>query len=129
MFSRIRHAIKVLTYAAPKPDRFEAPDIVFEEQEREHAGRISLAIGTGIEIVLVSSIIGLLSAPIVTRVLSHEHASVLTAVGFLASLLAFGAHRIIDDINKRLRLQLRIGERIAPYFGHKISRTVQTLRG
>jgi hypothetical protein len=130
MFSRIRYAARVLSYSPPKPDRSEVPDIIFEEEQpRAEVGRISSFIGTSIEILVVSTIIGMLSAPMVTRFLSHEHANVLTAVGFLASLLAFGAHRLIEDLNKHIRLQLRIGERIAPYFGHKISRTFQMLRG
>ncbi len=126
MFSRIRYAARVLSYSPPKVDNYDEPDIVFEEEPREELTKLSKVIGSLVEVFLVSLTIGLVSAPVIHRLFpAKEKVGLATATGIAAAILAFIAQHFLAD----LRLKLKIGERVAPYFGHKILRTVQTLRG
>ncbi len=130
MFSRIRYAARVLSYSPPKVDKYDEPDIVFEEEPRQEVTKLSKVIGSLVEVFLVSLTIGLVSAPVIHRLFPNkEKVGLATATGIAAAILAFIAQRFLADLNARIRLKLKIGERIAPYFGHKILRTVQTLRG
>jgi hypothetical protein len=130
MFSRIRYAAEVLSYSPPKVHPREQPDIVFQDEERCEITKTSLLIGTFIEILLVSTVIAFCSAPVMHFLFSGKpSASLLTITGFAASLLSIMGVRLFDKVNAHIRLQLKIGEKIAPYFGHKIVRTIQTLRG
>jgi len=130
MFSRIRHAAHVLSYSPPRLEPRDQPDIVFEELDRPQVGRISKVIGFFIELTLVSAGIGIVAGPMIYKLFpAKPTASLVTITGFAASLMAFLGQRFLHDINNRIRLHLKIGERISPYFGHKITRAVQILRG
>jgi hypothetical protein len=130
MFSRIRYAAKVLTYSAPKVSRFDEPDIVFEDESRPEVTKLSKVIGSLVEILLVSVAIGLVSAPLVHGIFpAKERAGVATITGVIAALLAFLSQHFLSDLNNRIRLKLKIGEKLAPYLGHKILKTMHTLRG
>jgi hypothetical protein len=130
MFNRIRYAAEVISYSPPKAHPRDVPDIVFEQETREDVSKMSKAIGGFVEIMLISIVIGVVAAPVSHFILrGHEHLSVTTIAGIAASLLTFGSQHLLHDLNARIRLKLKIGERIAPFFGHTIMRTVNTLRG
>jgi hypothetical protein len=130
MFSRIRYAARILSYSPPKVDKCDEPDIVFEEESRLEASKISKYIGTSIEILAISVTFGLIAVPAVHFLFpAKENASLATITGIAASILSILFYHILDRLNVIVRLKLKIGERIAPYFGHKITRTVQALRG
>ncbi len=130
MFSRIRYAARVLSYSPPKVDKCDEPDIVFEEESRPETNNISKVIGTFIEILVVSVTVGMVAFPVVHFLFpAKQNASLATITGIAASVLSIVGYHILDKLNVSLRLKLKIGERIAPYFGHKILRTIHTLRG
>lgn len=130
MFSRIRYTAKILSYSPPKVSRFDEPDIVFEGESRPEVTKLSKAIGAFVEIVLVSVAIGLVSAPLIHGIFpAKEKMGVATITGVTAALLAFLSQHFLSDLNDRIRLKLKIGEKLAPYLGHKILKTVHTLRG
>lgn len=130
MFSRIRYAARVLSYSPPKVERCDEPDIVFEEEPRLGISKVSKAIGTFIEILIVAVPIGTVAFPVIHFLFpDKESASLATITGIAAAFLSILGYHILERINVIIRLKLKIGERIAPYFGHKITRTVQVLRG
>jgi len=133
MFSRIRYAAEVLSYCPPKIKPYDQPDIVFKEEERLKIPKSSEVIGTLFEIFLISTVIGAASAvcaPFMHFLYTAKTSVGLVAItGFAASLLSIIGMKILDTVNTHLRLQLKIGEKIAPYFGHKIARTIHILRG
>jgi hypothetical protein len=130
MFSRIRYAAKVLSYSRPKVSKFDDPDLVFEEQYQSQVSKASARIGEFIEILIVASGVGFFVGPALLRIFpAKPTASLLTITGITVSIVSILANRVIEDINTRIRLQLKIGERLAPYFGHKITKAVQILRG
>ncbi len=130
MFNRVRYAAKVLSDSPPKPNKFDSPDIVFEDVSPPEVTKVSKGIGAFIEIVMISTVVGLISGPVIHRMFPGKAQSGLMVItGIAASFLAILANRLIEDLNIRLRLKLKIGERIAPFFGHKIVRAVRTLKG
>ncbi len=130
MFTRIRYAAKVLSYSPPKTSEFDRPDIVFEEVSPPEVTKVSKGIGTFIEIGLIAIVIGLVSGPIVHRIFPGKtQSSLMTITGVAASLLSILANQFIEDLNIRIRLKLKIGEKVAPFFGHKIMQAVRTLKG
>jgi hypothetical protein len=130
MFSRIRYAARVLSYSPPKVSKCDEPDIVFEEEYRPEISKLSRAIGTLIEVFVVSVTMGLVAFPLVHFLFpAKENASLATITGIAAAFLAALGSHIFERLNRIVRLNLKIGERIAPYFGHKITRVVHALRG
>jgi hypothetical protein len=130
MFSRIRYAAKVLSYSPPKTSEFDRPDIVFEDVSPPEVTKASMRIGTFIEILVVSIVVGAISGPTISRLFPGKPQSGLMAItGMAASFLAIMSHKLIRDLNDHIRLKLKIGEKIAPFFGHKIMRAVRTLKG
>ncbi len=130
MFSRIRYAARVLTYSPPKVEKCDEPDIAFEEESRLETSKVSKYIGTSIEILVVSVTMAMVAFPVVRFLFpAKQNAGLATMTGIAASLLSIVGYHILDKLNVVIRLKLKIGERIAPYFGHKITRAMQALRG
>ena len=130
MFSRIRYAARILSYSPPKVDKCDEPDIAFEEESRLEISKVSKVIGTFIEILIVSVTLGMVAVPAVHFLFpAKQNVSLATITGIAASFLSILFYRILERLNVIVSLKLKIGERIAPYFGHKITRTVQALRG
>jgi len=127
MFSKIRYAAHVLSSSPANP--YERPDITFEAEEPVEVTRVSGAIGGLIEVIVVSFLIGIFAAPLLVRlwparpVANLDH---LTAV--VAALLAFLASNLFERFKAHIAGSLKIGQRIAPYFGHKIANTSKILR-
>ena len=128
MSSRIRHASEVLFHSSPKKNLHEEPDIVFEEVSTTEISGVSKTIGWFIEIAVLSIVVGVVGAPLFIRLLPvHSDVTTMTAVAAVILTLTF--HQIWNGLNEKIRAHLKIGERIAPFFGHKIMRAVRTLRG
>ena len=130
MFSRIRYAVRVLSHSTPTPPEAEQPDIVFVDEDRPLVNKVSFGIATFVEIMVVSVVIGVATVPVLHALFpAKEKNGLATIAGIAAALLAFVGRRFLDDLEARIRLNLRLGEKIAPYVGHKITRTLQILRG
>jgi hypothetical protein len=127
MFSRIRYAAQVLSSSPVAPH--ENPDIAFEEEPSVAVSKLSRAIGGFLELFVVSVVIGFIAAPFLGNlwpVKTFSGANRVTAV--IAAILALLVSQTFERVKIQLGSQLRIGERIAPYFGHKIAAAIRTLR-
>jgi hypothetical protein len=125
MFSKIRHASQVLS-SVPKNPR-EEPDIVFEEQAPEEISFISKMIGGLVEIYILVVVVGIIGAPVFSKFVP-VHADTTTKTAILAVVLSLTLHQMWNGINESVRKRLKIGEKIAPFFGHKIVRAMKILR-
>jgi hypothetical protein len=129
MFTRIRYAAQVLSSSGANP--WHTPDIVFEEKPTAVISKLSIALGNLIELMVISVVIGLLAAPFIgglvplRKVISDVNH--LTAV--IATVLTFLATQWFEKIKEQIGKRLGIGEKVAPYFGHRIARTYRILRG
>ncbi len=128
MFNRVRHAAHVLSSSPVDP--YEHPDIAFEEEQPVETNRVSRSIGGLIEIMLIGFVIGTFAAPLLARLwpLTKVAADVNRTTAILAAILGMLAMYCVDKFQAEIRRQLNIGDTIAPYFGHRISRTIKILR-
>jgi hypothetical protein len=71
-----------------------------------------------------------LAAPSLSRFIPvHTFSHMNAMTGLMAALLAIITDRILRNVDTHILQKLRIGEHIAPYFGHRITRTLKILRG
>ena len=128
MFSRIRYAAHVLS--SPRVDPYEHADIAFEEEKPVEITRVSRAIGGLLEIIVVSLVIGIFAAPLLTRVWPFRiTANVNETTAIIAAILGMLAMHCFERVKSEISKHLQIGEKIAPYFGHKIAETYKIIRG
>jgi hypothetical protein len=128
MFNRIRYAAHVLSSA--RVDPYKQPGIRFEEERVVDSTRISRAVGGIVEVILFSFLIGTFAAPVLAHLwpLSKVSADVNRTTAILAAILGMLAMYCVDKFQAEIRRHLKIGDRVAPYFGHRFTRTVRTLR-
>jgi hypothetical protein len=126
MFSRIRYAAHVLSSSPVNP--YEHADIAFEEEKPVEITRVSRIIGGLIEVIVVSLVIGTIAAPLFVR-LWPIHANVNSMTAVVASILAMLFTHFFERFKSEIGNQLKIGQRVAPYFGHKITEAFKILRG
>jgi hypothetical protein len=139
MFNRIRYAAHVLSL--PKSDPYQKPDILFEEDRPEETGEVSRSIGGLIEVLLMSFVIGAIEVLLMSFVIGAIAAPPLAHVwpmrtianadrttAVLAALLGMAVMYSYERFKILFVVRLKIGARIAPYFGHRITRAVRTLR-
>jgi hypothetical protein len=128
MLSRIRYAAHVLS--SPRVSPYEHADIGFEEEQPVVVSRVSRAIGGLVEVIVLSFVIGIFAAPFLTRVWPfHTIVDVNRTTAIIASTLGILATHSYERIKTEIQNHLKIGEKIAPYFGRKITETYKTLRG
>ncbi len=124
MFKRIRQTIKILSYKN-EPIHPDFPSSATDEVE---VTRISRTIGGFIEACII-----LLAAGFVGRYLHDLSPGGRTALstgvltGVATALLALLGNWLFDSLNERVRLSLKLGERLAPYFGHKLTESLRIL--
>lgn len=127
MFNRIRYAAHVLS--SPQADPYGQPDVRFEAEESVEVNRISRRIGGLVEVFIIGSVIGIVAAPILVHVWplrTIENVSNATAV--VAAIVGILISQFFEKVKTEVVSRLHIGERIAPYFGHKITNAVKVLR-
>lgn len=125
MFNRIRRAAYVLSYS-PKIDPYNHPGIVFREVEAPPVPTTASKIISGmVSSVAIALAFGSLSAFLFKNL---PVATTTVAVGAVAVILSQLWHHIMNAIQKHVDKTLRIGDRIAPFFGHRITKAIQTIR-
>jgi hypothetical protein len=106
--------------------------ITFEAEKTPEITRASRVIGTIFEIAVIagaSFIIGVFVAPLFAGFWPTKTvASVSTATAVIAAILAFLSSHLVDKLKSAIGDQLKIRVRVAPYFGHRITRAVQIIR-
>lgn len=128
MFSRIRYAAHVLSSSPVNP--YEHADIAFEEEKPVETNRVSRAIGGLIEILVVSLVIGTIAAPLFVRLWPvHPTANVNHITAVVASIITMLFMHFFERFKSEIGKHLKIGQKVAPYFGHKITEAYKILRG
>ncbi len=126
MFSRIRHASEVLFHSSPK-NLHEEPDIVFEEESSEISAA-SKRIGRYVEALIIVVAAGFVGAPLFARMFPSQ-GHMTTVVGVSSAVLALIFDRLIRHMDRDILQKMRIGEHVAPYFGHRITKVAKVMRG
>ncbi len=128
MFNRIRYAAHVLAYSVPKPDPYNHPDIAFVGQREPEVSKASRAVANFVGFLAVALAFGSLSAFFLKAIPLHTSENSAVAVGVLAVIMAQLWNLIHQKIQGDLHKTLRVGDRIAPFLGHKITKSIDTLR-
>jgi hypothetical protein len=129
MFSRIREAVRIITHREPE----NGADAVIVEQENTASSRAGTFIAHFLEFFILAYLFGFFAGrigPIIYKFVPHPHiASVSTIIGAIGFLLAVWLHSIRNDIEKHLRAQLDLAKVLAPYFGHRLTNAIRTMKG
>jgi hypothetical protein len=88
--------------------------------------RFTARVFDGLVILGIGSVAGLVVHSITPRT---EGTSLATITGMVASLLAVILNKSADRMTGAIGRALRIGERLAPYFGHRIENAHRILKG
>jgi hypothetical protein len=126
MFNRLRYSMRVLS--TRENDPFNAPDISFTDEKKPEISRISKAIAGLIEALVVSALVGTVISVFHDRLPFNKDfkvTGIAAAVVFIALVLY---QTLIGRIHNTVEKQLRIGERIAPFFGRRITRVIDVIR-
>lgn len=86
-------------------------------------------IGTFLGVLLFAVIVGELASGFTAAFPKMTTHGLTTISAILGGFLGICWQRFINDVHANLIQHLKVGERIAPYFGHKITRTIHILRG
>lgn len=127
MFQRLRQTIEVFT--ARKPAAHQVPDIVFVEEQKEEFSKLSKTIGKLMEASLLALIAGTVGYYAELIAPKHTTLSVGTITGLATAAVFWVTNQFIHNLNVKVGLKLRIGERLDPYFGHRLYETYRILRG
>jgi len=93
------------------------------------ASRSSKFIGRLIELGVMLAIGAAIGYAVHLFFPQKQTASIGPIAGALGSLLTLALDHPVGNIMASVRKYLRIGERVAPYFGHRIESTHQVLKG
>jgi hypothetical protein len=129
VFSRIREAIRIITYREPD----SGPDAVIVDHKVATSSRAGRIISRGLEVLMVVYVLAYVSARIserLSKIIPSTHSvSVTTIAAAIGVLLMFLVHSIKDDIETKIRTRLNLAEALAPYFGHRLDYTIRVLKG
>lgn len=130
MFTKIQYTARVLASSFPeKPHPRDVPDIIFEKEDPIKVSKISSVIGSLLGVFVLSLAVAMVSSKLIAAFPKMTTHGVTTITAIAAGFLALLWQHFVSDVHKKLEAHLRVGERIAPYFGHKIARTISVLRG
>ncbi len=126
MFGRVREAIRILSY---KHEPLH-PDLSSGPGDEVQVSSASSKIGRAIEYLLIAMAAGLV-ADLVFGFVSNHHTllSTGTVLGITGAVMALLGESIFGFLNREIHLGLKLGEKLAPYFGHKLQEVLTTLRG
>ncbi len=129
MFSRIKDATRIITYREPAT----GPDAVIVERDRPTTTAAGKVISHVFELLVVVYALAHAAAYITDHLTKIIPATRSVSLGTIAAaigvLLAFVMHQLRDDIEQKIRAHINLSELLAPYFGHRIDRTIRVLKG
>ncbi len=124
MFRKIRHTAYIIGYR----HKATHPDLPPMAQAPKTVSRISLTIGSVIQLFIIVFAIGLMAARASKLLFPHElRLSLETLSGIFGALAMIIAQYVLRAIESSLHSKM--GNPLAPYFGHKIEETVRTIKG
>ena len=128
MFSRIREVVRVLSYREPHNNAC----FVFEEHNEPKA----LATGQRIASVMVGTlavyVVALLSGPVsfaIQHLVPGRSVAMITLAGGVGALMMWMVETVRKEILQNIRTHIRLEERLAPFFGHRLESVFRALRG
>lgn len=127
MFSRIRETYRILTY-----HDHGGPDAVIVPESITPEPKTSRAISNTIEITVVAMVAGYGSGKILYALhtlTGKPSVYSATLTGAVAVLLFIVYEMLTGHLQALLKQKLALGERLAPFFGHKLDETFRVLRG
>ncbi len=125
MFSKLRYAARVLS--ASESNRFEEPDITFVEEKAPQVSKVSRVISVFVEIMVVSALISTVLSVFANHIPFHTDLKITGVAGAVVVLLTLLFQQLMTNLHNRVGQQLKIGEKVAPFFGRRITRVVQLL--
>lgn len=129
MFSRIREAFRIITHRESEC----GVDAVIVERENTAPSRAGVYIAHVLEFIFLAYLFGFFAGRIgalIYKFVPHPRiASLSTVIGAIGFLLAIWIDSIRNDIEKHLRARLHLGTILAPYFGHRLTNAIRTMKG
>lgn len=126
MFSRLRETIRIVSYKH-KPLH---PDLLSDDGDEVQVSKTSSRIGNIIELNIIGVVTGFVGHYIYNLLSGHRTSlSAGTLVGIAGAAVALLLIWFFDSLNHTIQLSIKLGEKLAPYFGHKIEEAVRTLKG
>jgi hypothetical protein len=118
-----------MTYREPQ---VHGPDYLIQGQNETKASRPSRIIASLVEGLIMtlfaSGATGLLWMGI-SRIAAANHASVFAVAGGVGGAFALIFHHLTNHVGSVLKLHLNLKESLTPYFGRKIEKTFEILKG
>jgi hypothetical protein len=108
------------------------PDAVIVPQINPPVTKFSTKIARTIEVVIFMYAMGFVAGKLGDLMFPTLHPKSLSLgvlFGGLGLILAFLGHKILGELEIKLKLHLHLSDRIAPFFGHKLDSTFRSLRG
>ncbi len=127
MFSRIREAVRIITYREPESGQ----DAVIVERTNPTSPAAGKVISHIIELFGVIYVIGIVVGPL-GRLIEHvtpKSLSLTSIAGALGALLMFAASWLRSDIERAIHARAHIADIVAPFFGHRLDTAARVLRG
>jgi hypothetical protein len=130
MFSRIKEAIRIITYHEPDT----GPDVVIVPEVNTPPTPQGIMISRATEVLIAASTIGWAAGRIGDYLLNlgfakHLSLSTATIIGSVGVLLTMVVSWIGKDIEMKLRSRIKIADALAPFFGRKLDNVVHVLKG
>lgn len=129
MFSRIREALRIITYRAPE----NGPDAVIVERDNTSPSAAGHRVARLIEATIGVYTIGKLAAFIGDRLIKvipdKQFTSTTVLAGCVAALLLVIFSWIRQDLEEKFRAHLHLADTLAPYFGKRLENASRVLRG
>ena len=130
MFSRIREAIRIVTYREPE----SGVDAVFVAHVEPSSSRYGKTISRFLEGFIALYTVGYAAGKIgdyLWHITNARHFSMSTGtlIGVLAAFLMLIIHWIKADIEAKFRDHFHIANWLAPFFGRKLDSVARVLRG
>ncbi len=127
MFRRIAEAKRILTYR--RMETGAEPTCEIRPAQEPHTSNVSRRVASLMEVFAFAFLVGGI-ARFSESIMPHKTTAdilpwVAILTGALVVLLNQSIHRVVTTIQQRLR----IGEHIAPFFGHRIERVYRVLKG
>jgi hypothetical protein len=129
MFRRIRETIEA--FRSDKPAPHAVPDLIFVQEQKQELTSISRHIGRLFEGLLLTFAGGIVGEVAWKSLASKNliHVSVGMTIGITSAISVWIGHALLNRLNEKVRFKLKIGERLAPYFGHRLYETYRILKG
>lgn len=128
MFTQLKQTIRILTY---RNSAVNGPDAVIKERPAQGTTGFGKFVAGFIEVLLVGYSVGFIAAKLGSafhHLSPAKTVSLTTLVGALGALLFWFGHSMLGQLQALVKKRLNLADKLAPYFGHKMTETYRALR-